>query len=626
MSDIIRGAPAPAPGIVIGTAGHIDHGKTTLVRALTGIDTDRLIEEKKRGISIDLGFAHLVLPNSQRIAIVDVPGHERFIKNMLAGAGGIDAVMLVIAADEGVKPQTREHFEICRLLGVSHGVVVLTKADVVNGERLRESSLQASEFCRGTFLEGAPVVPVSAHSGAGLAALRLELGRLVEGLKPRPQEGFARMPIDRCFKMQGFGTVVTGTLWSGALKVGDTVDVHPIGEKVRIRGLQVHNQPVTLARAGQRTAVNLAGIETNRISRGCCLAAEGVFDPVQTFDTVIEWISPDLSTRPRQRLHLHLGCVETMADVRLIDCLNEAATSARISVREPVLALPTDRFVLRSAYATVAGGKVIDVFPPMRLNRVKTGQRLAKLFSGDDRIRLELLVDEGMPGRTLRDLERMTGWTQEAIRRLAGANERLLIFEPEQSVLSLNWLRQKRGQVMNWLATYHAAHPESAGAPVHEVRSASMRGVPQAVSELIVSGIDGVIVHDNRVSLATHSIRVSPEEIQIREKLEFIYREAGFQPPTVKEVFAAVNGKSAAAQLDALLKAKRLVRVSPELLFHADVLLHVRESLAKHKGRQFSVPEFKDWTKMSRKFAIPLLELLDREHITRRNGDQRVVL
>jgi selenocysteine-specific elongation factor len=611
---------------VLGTAGHIDHGKTTLVRALTGIDTDRLIEEKKRGISIDLGFAHLVLPNSRRIAIVDVPGHERFIKNMLAGAGGIDAVMLVIAADEGVKPQTREHFEICRLLGILNGVVVLTKADAVSQDRLQESSAQARDFCQGTFLEDAPLIPVSAHSGAGLDELRQELARVVDRLKPRSHEGFARMPIDRCFKMQGFGTVVTGTLWSGALKVGEMVDIHPTGEKVRIRGLQVHNQPVTIARAGQRTAANLAGIETSRIFRGCCLAAAGSFNPVYTFDTLIEWITPNFSSRPRQRLHLHLGCVETMADVRLINCLNDTATLARISAREPVLTLPNDRFVLRSANATLAGGKVLEAFPPMRLNRMKTGQRLVKLLPGDDSVRLELLVDEGMPGRILRDLERVTGWPEENIRKLAGANHGLMIFEPEQRVLSQSWLEHKRSQVTNWLGSYHAAHPESAGAPLHQIRSALLRGVQPALSEFVIGGIKQVKVDGDTVSLVTHSVKVNPEEVRVREKLETIYRDAGFQPLTVKEAFAAVGSKSAAGQLDALLKAKRLVRVSPELLFHADVLQHVRESLAKHKGRQFSVSEFKDWTKISRKFAIPLLELLDREHVTRRNGDQRVIL
>jgi selenocysteine-specific elongation factor len=626
MSDIINGAAALAPSIVLGTAGHIDHGKTTLVRALTGIDTDRLIEEKKRGISIDLGFAHLVLPNSRRIAIVDVPGHERFIKNMLAGAGGIDAVMLVIAADEGVKPQTREHFEICRLLGISNGVVVLTKADAVSQDCLQESSAQARDFCQGTFLEDAPLIPVSAHSGAGLDVLRQELDHLVDRLKPRSYQGFARMPIDRCFKMQGFGTVVTGTLWSGALKVGETVDIHPTGERVRIRGLQVHNQPVTTARAGQRTAVNLAGIETSCIFRGCWLAAAGSFDPVYTFDTAIEWITPNLSSRPRQRLHLHLGCVETMADVRLIDCLNNAATLARISTRQPVLTLPNDRFVLRSANSTVAGGKILDAFPPMRLNRVKTGQRLVKLLPGDDSVRLELLVDEGIPGRTLRDLQRVTGWTEEKIRKLAGANHGLIIFEPEQRVISQSWLEHKRSQVTNWLGSYHAAHPESAGAPVHQIRSALMRGVQPALSEFVIGGIKQVKVDGDAVSLVTHSIKVNPEKVHVREKLETIYRDAGFQPLTVKEVFAAVGNKCAAGQLDVLLKAKRLVRVSPELLFHADVLQHMRESLAKYKGRQFSVSEFKDWTKISRKFAIPLLELLDREHVTRRNGDQRVIL
>jgi selenocysteine-specific elongation factor len=623
MSDIING---PA-GIVFGTAGHIDHGKTTLVRALTGIETDRLVEEKKRGISIDLGFAHLTLPNFRRIAIVDVPGHERFIKNMLAGTGGIDAVMLVVAADEGIKPQTREHFDICRLLGISNGLVVLTKVDMVNGAHLRETSAQVSKFCQGTFLENAPVIPVSAHSGAGLDTLRIELGREVEKLKPRSYEGFARLPIDRCFTMQGFGTVVTGTLWSGSLETGEVVEIHPLGEKVRIRGLQVHNQPVAMARAGQRTAVNLAGIEVSRIRRGCFLATKEVFDTVRLFDSAIEWIRPEFSTRTSQQLHLHMACVETMADVRLIQSLDGRNSLARISAREPVLALPHDRFVLRSANATVAGGSVIDAFPPVRLKRNKTRQRLANLLSGNDAARLELLAGESSQGCRLADLVRSTGWTLDKIRKLAAENQNLTLFEAQRRVISLNWLEQKRGEVTSWLAGFHTAHPESPGAPIHQIRSAVLRGVEPDVSELVIRAIDGTKISGDVVALASHGVRVSPEELRLREKLERIYWEGGFQPPTVKEALtAAGREKAAAAQIEALVKNKRLVRVSPELLFHADVLQHVRESLAVHKGKQFSVPEFKEWVKISRKFAIPLLELLDREHVTQRTGDLRIVL
>ena len=597
------------------------------MRALTGIETDRLVEEKKRGISIDLGFAHLMLPNSRRIAIVDVPGHERFIKNMLAGTGGIDAVMLVVAADEGIKPQTREHFDICRLLGISNGLVVLTKADMVNGARLRETSAQVAEFCQGTFLENAPVIPVSAHSGAGLETLRIELGRAVEKLKPRSQEGFARLPIDRCFTMQGFGTVVTGTLWSGSLETGEMVEIHPLAEKARIRGLQVHNQPVTMVRAGQRTAVNLVGIEVSSIRRGCCVATKEVFDPVRLFDSAIEWIRPEFSTRTRQELHLHLGCVETMAEVRLIQSLDGRSTLARISAREPVLALPHDRFVLRSANATVAGGSVIDPFPPVRLKRIKKRQRLANLLSGNAGARLELLASESGQGCRLTDLVRSTGWTPDKIRKLAAENPNLALFEAQQRVISLGWLNQKRAEVTSWLANFHAAHPENPGAPIHQIRSAVLRGIQPEVSEVIIQEIEQVKVSGDVVALASHGVRISPEELRLRENLERIYWDAAFQPPTIKEALAAVGREKAAAnQLEALVKNKRLVRVSPELLFHADVLRHVRDSLAKHKGKQFSVPEFKDWVKISRKFAIPLLELLDREHVTQRTGDLRVVL
>ncbi len=284
-------------GIVFGTAGHIDHGKTTLVRSLTGIETDRLAEEKKRGLSIELGFADLVLPNDRRIAIVDVPGHERFIKNMLAGAGGLDAVLLVIAADEGIKPQTREHFEICRLLNISSGIIVLTKADLVRPERIEQLEAEAKDFCRNSFLDQAPCIPVSAREGSGLSRLIGEMTSLVDGLEPRRGSSFARLPIDRSFKMQGFGTVVTGTLQGGRLRVGDTVEIHPLREHYRIRGIQVHRQPVEEAWPGQRTAINLAGIEAQQIQRGAVLTVPDTFESTKVFDAAIQWLDPKCAAR-----------------------------------------------------------------------------------------------------------------------------------------------------------------------------------------------------------------------------------------------------------------------------------------------------------------------------------------
>ncbi|MGH9639629.1 MAG: selenocysteine-specific translation elongation factor, partial [Bryobacteraceae bacterium] len=383
--------------LVIGTAGHIDHGKTTLIRALTGIDTDRLEEEKRRGISIDLGFAHMTLPGGQRIAFVDVPGHERFVKNMLAGAGGIDAVLLVVAADESVKPQTREHFDICRLLGVRQGIVALTKTDLANAEQIARASADIAALTKGSFLESAPVV-------AGLDELRRELAALKVPL--RPANGFARLPIDRSFALKGFGTVVTGTLWSGTLHAGKMVQLHPGRRELRVRGLQVHGEPVAASIAGQRTAVNLAGIDAADVHRGEVLTSPGALESTALVDAAIEWLDEAEAPVSRGTFLFHSGAAEIVATVKMLD-----RQSARLWLAEPALLLPGDRFVLRqpSPAHTVAGGTIVDAFPPRWMSRTKTAARIQSLGQTDPVKRIEILVEESAAGRRIPDLIRATG-------------------------------------------------------------------------------------------------------------------------------------------------------------------------------------------------------------------------
>jgi selenocysteine-specific elongation factor len=624
MSDIISGKG----GLVFGTAGHIDHGKTTLVRALTGIDTDRLAEEKKRGISIELGFADLLLPNGQRIAIVDVPGHERFIKNMLAGTGGIDAVLLIVAADEGLKPQTREHFDICRLLGIPDGIIVLTKSDAVDTEQIDKMKLDLQQFCAGSFLDKAACVPVSAHTGRGLDVLVAEMEALTRRRKPRPSSSFARLPVDRSFTMQGFGTVVTGTLLGGSLKPGEMVEIHPLRQQFRIRGLQVHRSSVPEAFAGQRTAVNLAGVEAGRIQRGAVLTAPDTLVATDIFDALVDWLEPKHALRARQALRLYTGCVESTADVRLIESVDERRTLTRISSREPLLLLPGDRFVFRNSMTTVGGGGVIDPAPPIRANRAKTRERLKKLMEADDCKRLRLLVDESTQGRKISNLTKATGWAADKIRAMAKEDTALHLAEAEQRVMSTAWLNQKREQVIAWLQKYHAVHPASGGAGMHQVRSALLSGIETSITDEILRSIPEIRITGDTLSLAGHAAKLSPQETAARETLERLYRTAGFQPPPLAQALstAGLQAASARSQLEALVKAKKLVKVSGEFIFHAEVVDHVKRSLAAHKGKRFTVPEFKEWTGVSRKHAIPLLEFLDRERVTRREGDARVVL
>ncbi len=615
-------------GVVLGTAGHIDHGKTALVRALTGMDTDRLAEEKKRGISIDLGFADMALPTGARISIIDVPGHERFIKNMLAGAGGIDAVLLVIAADEGLKPQTREHFDICRLLGIQHGIIVLTKADLADADQMTAVTADVKGICAGTFLEQAACVEVSAHTRWGLDVLVSELVSLSGRLPPRPAQGYGRLPVDRSFTMQGFGTVVTGTLIGGTLRSGDPVEVHPLREQFRIRGIQVHRNRVQEAVAGQRTAVNLAGIEPHQIKRGFVLTTPGTFESTTIFDAEVTWLDDKFASRARQQLQLHVGCVESSADVRLIEQLGERKTATRISSRHPLLILPGDRFVVRSSVTTVGGGRVIDPCPPVRLNRVKTAVRIRRLSSGNDSERLKLLVEESTQGRKIANLVKVTGWTPQQIKSLVGVDKSLHICETEQRVISLAWLQQKHDQITGWLQNFHKQNPSAAGAPIHQARSTLMSGIESRLAESILRNAPGVSVSGETISLASHQAETSTRETAVRNQLEQLYRRAALAPPLQREALASTGAveQAARAQLEALIKAKTLIRLSSDLIFHAETIRHVKESLQKQKGRRFSVPEFKEWTNVSRKFAIPLLEYFDRQHVTRREGDSRLIL
>jgi selenocysteine-specific elongation factor len=612
-------------GLVIGTAGHIDHGKTSLVRALTGIDTDRLEEEKRRGISIDLGFAHLLL-NGRCISFVDVPGHERFVKNMLAGAGGIQAALLVIAADESVKPQTREHFDICRLLGIEQGIVVLTKVDLVSPEQLRAACEDATALCAGSFLAGAPMVPVSATTGRGIAELKHAISSLADRIQPRDDTGLARLPIDRSFALKGFGTVVTGTLWNGRLRTGEAVQIQPSKNAARIRGLQVHGNQVSVANAGQRTAVNLTGVEASEIQRGCVLTHDDGLEATELMDASVDWLDESEIPRTRERYLLHLGTGEAVAALKVLQRAADSRTFARLFLFEPLLALPGDRFVLRklSPARTIAGGSVIDAFPLRRLNRTKTIERLNALAYADADTRLQSLIEESSTGQRLQDLVRLTGIQTERVKALIAGNPRLVYSDSAQRALSKAWIERRRQRLIDWLKEFHAKHPSTPGAPIALARL----GLEPGLAAIVFENSPAIRVNGDVVSLATHDARFSDRESQALLKIEYAFRQAGFTPPPMSDVLktAGTDLKKARELLEALIKREKLVRISEDLIFHADVISHIRKSLSAHKGRKFSVPEFKTWTQISRKYAIPLLEYLDRQHVTKREGDNRIIL
>lgn len=608
--------------IIIGTAGHIDHGKTSLVKALTGTDADRLAEEKRRGITIDLGFAHLQLAPDVRLGFIDVPGHERFVRNMLAGAAGIDLVLFVIAADESIKPQTREHFEICRMLGVQAGVIALTKADLVDADLLELVRLEVDEFVAGSFLENAPRVAVSSSTGLGLQELRTELEIAARAARQKIAEGWFRLPIDRAFTMRGFGTVVTGTLISGTLKREQEVELYPTGRRLRVRGLQVYGEASDKARAGERTAVNVADIEPGDIQRGMVLSEAGRFQPVKTFDARLDLLSSAKPLKNNAPIHLHIGAAEIEADVRLLDrtaALKPGATTwVRITLREPALVIPGDRFIVRmfSPVVTIGGGIVADISGRKYKRADDIGQRLTTLLNGTPQARAELLISERPNGILHSELIALTGLAQ--FPQTTGSWH----ISPGRAAELTQKLTVEVRQ-------FHKANTLLPGIPKQDLKSRILKdAAPEVFNSILESAAPEVVQDGEVVRLKTHKVVLKVDEEQARATMEAAFQEAGLTAPAVQEVLKASGLEPARARsiLQILLRDARLVRMNDELVLHATAVAQLRQILAARKGQTFAVPEFKDWTGVSRKYAIPLLEYLDREHVTVRAGDQRRIV
>lgn len=606
--------------IIVGTAGHIDHGKTSLVKRLTGIDTDRLEEEKRRGISIELGFAHIDLGEGVRAGFVDVPGHERFVRTMLAGVSGIDVVLLIIAADESIKPQTREHFDICRLLGVERGIVVLTKADMVDAEWLELVRMEVEEFVAGSFLEGAPVVAVSSKTGLGMEMLQTELRRLAGSLRGRDAERAFRLPIDRSFAMRGFGTVVTGTLMAGALAVEQEVELYPTGRRLRVRGLQVHGRAAQRAVAGQRTAVNLAGIEHAEIERGMVLSEGGWFEPVRVVDARFVLLGSAKPLKLRTVIHLHAGTAETIAEMRLLDRERlEPGESAwvRLRLREPLLLLPGDRCIARqfSPVVTMGGATIAEILPPRRTSP----ERLQTLLGATPAAAAAVLVAESEAGLDRSELRRRLG---------AALSLEPGLVELGTHIVAKAWTQAKVALCEKVLAAFHREHPLLAGISKEELRLKVVPAAPAHVFDALLAMNPRVVPQQELVRLAAHRVELQGEESAAREKMEAAFRQGGLATPALSEVLAQCGVEIGRARLllQMLLREKVLVKVSEELVYHSAALGQLKDQLAAKKGESFGVTEFKDWTGVSRKYAIPLLELLDRERITRRVGEKRLIL
>jgi selenocysteine-specific elongation factor len=620
--------------IIVGTAGHIDHGKTALVKALTGIDADRLEEEKRRGITIDIGFAHLQLTPALRLGFVDVPGHERFVKNMLAGVGGIDLVLFVIAADESIKPQTREHFDICRLLGIPKGVVALTKADLVEPDILELVRLEIDEFVAGSFLEGAPVVAVSSVTGAGLDTLREELQRVANAVAEKPATGHFRLPLDRAFTVKGFGTVVTGTLISGAVGKEQEVELYSTGRRLRVRGVQVYGEPAGEALAGQRTALNLADIEPAEVARGMVLAAPGIFRPVTQVDCALQLLPSAKPLKQRAPVHFHAGTAEIEAQVRLLDGVTALQPGqrcwARIVLREPALLLPGDRFIIRmfSPVITIGGGVVVDTGGKRYRKGDRVAERLRILAEAPAAERVALLVRESKYGMGMGDLVARTGLTERQITAAAAGAPVMSFSPPRPWFADRAWFQSAREKLLHAVREFHRKNPLLPGIPKQDLRGRELPDSPPFLIDAMLAQEKQIVVEGENVRLASHKVVLKQDEEQARAAIEHAFEQAGLAVPALPDVLAKSGVEPARARslLQILLREKRLMRVSDDLVFHRSAVEKLRALLAAHRAERFNVGTFKDWTGISRKYAIPLLEYLDREHVTRREADDRVVL
>jgi selenocysteine-specific elongation factor len=619
--------------VIVGTAGHIDHGKTALVKALTGIDADRLEEEKRRGITIDLGFAHLQLTPSLRLGFVDVPGHERFVKNMLAGVVGIDLVLFVVAADESVKPQTREHFDICRLLGIQRGVVALTKSDLVDADLVGLARLEVEELVAGSFLEGAPIVPVSSVTGAGLDELRQELARVAEAAPERNPEGWFRLPVDRAFSVKGFGTVATGTLISGSVAREREIEVYPSGRRLRVRGVEVYGSKAECAVAGQRTAVNLADIEAVELSRGDVLSEPARFRSVTEVDCRLHLLRSAKPLKQRAPVHFHSGTAEIEAEVRLLESpgpLRPGESAwARIRLRKPALLLPGDRFIIRmfSPVVTIGGGMVVDAGARPSTAR-DAAARLSILASGDPPERVALLVREAEYGLSAGELVARTGMLEREIADAAARAPVVSLEQPQSWMVDRARFESARARVVRIVREFHRANPLLPGIGKEDLRGRALPGAPAFLLDALLARDGEIVAEGDTVRAREHKLALRQEEEQAREAIERAFERAGLSTPALSEVLAKSGVEPARARslLAILLREKRLVRVGDDLVFHRSAIENLRGMLAARKHCRFTVGEFKEWTGISRKYAIPLLELLDRERITRREGDQRLIL
>lgn len=629
---------------VLGTAGHVDHGKTALIKALTGVDTDRLKEEKERGITIELGFASLTLPSGQAIGIVDVPGHERFIKNMVSGAAGIDLVMMVIAADEGIMPQTKEHLHICSLLGITHGVVALTKIDMVDQEWLELVKSEITEFFRGTFLDGAPIIPVSAVKQQGLSellqAIEITVGRIAE----KTNDGIFRLPVDRIFTMKGFGTVITGTLISDRIKTGEEVQILPSGLISRIRGIQIHNQSREEALSGQRTAVNLQGVEKSGIKRGDVLVRPQTVWPSQRLDVFIQYLPGNTKNlKNRTLVRLHTGTSEVIARTILLerDELSPGeSTFAQLIMVDKIVTVGGDYFVLRSysPVTTIGGGQIIDPQPAKhKRQNEKVLSDLYKLKNGSLAERVTIMMERtGFAGINLPSLAFRLGINAKKIKEvldiLFSTHKAVLLDSEDTTVVSEHYYNELEEMITGNVSTYHKNNPLQNGISKEELKASLKRPVSTKLFNMALRSLarkEAIISEKDSVRLTGHRIQMTGDIDSIRLDIAETYQKAGLTPPALHEVLGGFKDQKSKAQdiIKLMIKDGDLIKINEDLCFYHNSLDQLRQdykALLIKKGKA-TPADFKELSGLSRKYIIPLMEYFDMDKLTVRVGDHRIL-
>ncbi|MEW6266462.1 MAG: selenocysteine-specific translation elongation factor [Thermodesulfobacteriota bacterium] len=630
--------------LILGTAGHIDHGKTSLIRALTGIDTDRLKEEKARGITIELGFAHMDLPEAGRIGVVDVPGHEKFVRHMVAGATGVDLVALVIAADEGIMPQTREHLEICQLLDVRSGLIVLTKIDLAEPDWLDLVEEDIREFTAGTFLDGAPIVHFSAVTGQGSDEVKKTIALVAGQVIERETGSLFRMPLDRVFTMKGFGTVVTGTAISGRLTVGETVEIYPVRVTSKVRGLQVHNESVTEVAAGLRTAINLQSLERDDVERGQVLSLPDVLHPSRRLDLWVRHLSShDRPLKNRAQVRFHVGTAENLGRIILLDREEMApgqAGPAQIVLEKESVCLAGDRFVLRSysPVRTIAGGEVLNPLP-FRHKRFqeKTLADLAILKERHPEKSIQVLIDSAGPaGVSAAELAGLIDLPAKQIKTALNqslSKRAAITYDKDQGrVIGGQTFDQLAARVKEILADFHRQYPLRPGLVKEELKTrvpglAEVKLLTFVLERLSASG--DIVLEREVVRLSGHKPKLADEDKEIESKMLGLLEKAGLTPPYLKELAVDLPGSPDRHKevLEHLAKQGVLVKVKSDLYFHRDALDKVwaQAKAEIQSAGEMTTPRFKEMTNLSRKYLIPLLEFFDAKGWTIRVGDKRVL-